>query len=254
MDSFSGNNQDPQSLHKYLYCHANPLNGVDPSGNEFSLTGLTIAMAIGATIGAIGGGIYSHYTGRSLWKSILIGAALGALAGVFIYLLWTGVASGALQRFFWDSRTFSTISRQYWQKFGPAAGRSLHHWLIPQRLANLFPIPQGILNAGFNLMELPNLIGGIGLNTWMGFAVRWGGCRMVVAVLVENGIRVLIPVTAWASYHAGKWLSNEITGSTINFAEGATATPINLTLDEERQMQDDTGNFLLEELDRAEEN
>jgi len=35
MDPFAGNNEDPQSLHKYLYCHANPVNGIDPSG-EFS--------------------------------------------------------------------------------------------------------------------------------------------------------------------------------------------------------------------------
>lgn len=26
--------QDPQSLHKYLYCHANPVNGIDPSGES----------------------------------------------------------------------------------------------------------------------------------------------------------------------------------------------------------------------------
>ena len=32
LDPYSGNNQDPQSLHKYLYCHANPFNGIDPSG------------------------------------------------------------------------------------------------------------------------------------------------------------------------------------------------------------------------------
>lgn len=32
MDPFGGNRQDPQSLHKYLYCHANPVNNVDPSG------------------------------------------------------------------------------------------------------------------------------------------------------------------------------------------------------------------------------
>ncbi|MGH2272577.1 RHS repeat-associated core domain-containing protein [Anaerohalosphaeraceae bacterium U12dextr] len=31
-DPFVGNGTDPQSLHKYLYCHANPVNGVDPSG------------------------------------------------------------------------------------------------------------------------------------------------------------------------------------------------------------------------------
>ncbi len=32
MDPYAGNNEDPQSLHKYLYCHANPTNSVDPSG------------------------------------------------------------------------------------------------------------------------------------------------------------------------------------------------------------------------------
>jgi RHS repeat-associated protein len=32
MDEFRGNNRDPQSLHKYLYAHANPINNVDPSG------------------------------------------------------------------------------------------------------------------------------------------------------------------------------------------------------------------------------
>ena len=33
MDSYEGNNQDPQSLHKYHYCHDNPVNAVDPSGH-----------------------------------------------------------------------------------------------------------------------------------------------------------------------------------------------------------------------------
>ncbi len=32
MDDFAGNNSDPQSLHKYLYCHANPINAIDPTG------------------------------------------------------------------------------------------------------------------------------------------------------------------------------------------------------------------------------
>ena len=35
VDPYSGNMQDPQSLHKYLYCHANPVNGWDPSGMEW---------------------------------------------------------------------------------------------------------------------------------------------------------------------------------------------------------------------------
>ncbi|MFW6154176.1 MAG: putative Ig domain-containing protein [Planctomycetota bacterium] len=32
LDPWAGNEQDPPSLHKYLYCHADPVNHVDPSG------------------------------------------------------------------------------------------------------------------------------------------------------------------------------------------------------------------------------
>lgn len=34
MDSFEGRNEDPLSLHKYLYAQADPVNIIDPSGNE----------------------------------------------------------------------------------------------------------------------------------------------------------------------------------------------------------------------------
>lgn len=33
MDSYEGCQGDPLSLHKYLYCHADPVNRIDPSGN-----------------------------------------------------------------------------------------------------------------------------------------------------------------------------------------------------------------------------
>jgi len=32
MDTYAGNNQDPLSLHKYLYAHNNPVNNTDPTG------------------------------------------------------------------------------------------------------------------------------------------------------------------------------------------------------------------------------
>src|SRR4029453_14219249 len=32
VDRFAGKFEDPQSLHKYLYAHANPINNTDPSG------------------------------------------------------------------------------------------------------------------------------------------------------------------------------------------------------------------------------
>ena len=52
VDPFSGNNADPQSLHKYLYAHANPVNMVDPSG-LFSIIKVVIVLVVIAII-AIG--------------------------------------------------------------------------------------------------------------------------------------------------------------------------------------------------------
>jgi RHS repeat-associated protein len=41
-DTYEGNNQDPISLHKYLYANADGVNKIDPSGNSgFDLTSLT---------------------------------------------------------------------------------------------------------------------------------------------------------------------------------------------------------------------
>jgi len=43
MDPLAGNNRDPQSLHKYLYCHANPVNAIDPSGQFIATIGSLIS-------------------------------------------------------------------------------------------------------------------------------------------------------------------------------------------------------------------
>ena len=46
LDPFDGNSEDPQSLHKYAYAHADPVNDIDPSG-EF--LGLTLAQTLQIT-------------------------------------------------------------------------------------------------------------------------------------------------------------------------------------------------------------
>ena len=49
LDPFAGNMSDPQSLHKYLYAHADPINGIDPSGEFFNfLYGFTAEMKLQA--------------------------------------------------------------------------------------------------------------------------------------------------------------------------------------------------------------
>ncbi|MHC5062140.1 MAG: RHS repeat-associated core domain-containing protein, partial [Planctomycetota bacterium] len=60
IDPFAGNNRDPQSLHKYLYVHANPINNVDPSGqmigsivdlaNTISARAMMTWMSYGGTV------------------------------------------------------------------------------------------------------------------------------------------------------------------------------------------------------------
>lgn len=40
LDTYEGNTQEPQSLHKYQYGGANPIDRVDPNGNEFTASGV----------------------------------------------------------------------------------------------------------------------------------------------------------------------------------------------------------------------
>jgi len=46
MDPFAGSNRDPQSLHKYLYVHCNPVNGIDPTGETFLGTVSAISIRV----------------------------------------------------------------------------------------------------------------------------------------------------------------------------------------------------------------
>ncbi|MBY0586559.1 putative Ig domain-containing protein [bacterium] len=52
LDPYIGNPQSPLSLHKYLYAHADPINGKDPSGMFFSAS-------IGGSFASIAGGLSS---------------------------------------------------------------------------------------------------------------------------------------------------------------------------------------------------
>jgi hypothetical protein len=42
MDTYEGDNEDPQSLHKYTYCHSDGVNRSDPTGNFGPLAGVII--------------------------------------------------------------------------------------------------------------------------------------------------------------------------------------------------------------------
>ena len=79
MDTYEGNDEDPQSLHKYLYAENNPANSTDPSGRQIDDILATAAFSVG--LGAtIGGGLGYYISGTTK------GAAFGALGGGLIGL------------------------------------------------------------------------------------------------------------------------------------------------------------------------
>ncbi|HID22137.1 MAG TPA: hypothetical protein EYP14_07015 [Planctomycetaceae bacterium] len=125
-----------------------------------------------------------------------------------------GRAFTRVGRSFFDPRSWRVISEEYWAIRGPAMGRSLHHWLIPQRWRF---VPSGIRNAGFNLVELPSLWGvfhpSLSLNSWMGFAPRWGGTQRFFALAVENGIRGGIPLSLFSSACGGYIIGDVLWGA-----------------------------------------
>ena len=55
LDSHTGDAYDPQSLHRYLYCQANPVNGIDPSGHDFELVavGMDAVDALAGSLDAV---------------------------------------------------------------------------------------------------------------------------------------------------------------------------------------------------------
>ena len=77
MDVYEGNSQDPLSLHKYLYVSDNPVNLVDPSGNEGVADSLT-ALAINTTLTTLAISVPLRAL-QLAWK-VAHGANLGAAA------------------------------------------------------------------------------------------------------------------------------------------------------------------------------
>jgi RHS repeat-associated protein len=80
MDPYAGNMQDPQSLHKYTYCHNNPINAVDPSGLMIG-GGYTLSevLMISAIMGLLCGIVTYNVTG-SVTAAIVVGVGIFLLS------------------------------------------------------------------------------------------------------------------------------------------------------------------------------
>ncbi|SFJ28094.1 RHS repeat-associated core domain-containing protein [Planctomicrobium piriforme] len=87
LDPFFGQLNDPQSLHKYLYVHGDPITGIDPNGREFTVAGLVSGISIGAISGAIAGAAIEGTRAaikQQSFQAIAYSTVTGALSGAFI--------------------------------------------------------------------------------------------------------------------------------------------------------------------------
>jgi hypothetical protein len=63
MDSWMGNNIDPQSLHKYVYTYSDPVNGIDPSG-KMAMVDIGTAVSISSVLLMASSNTVNPFTSR----------------------------------------------------------------------------------------------------------------------------------------------------------------------------------------------
>jgi len=142
MDSFEGDQVDPLSLHKYLYCSANPLNIIDPSGHDGDLVSLQVTMTEDMKVAAdVATSVFRAYNkARSVLDTISMIADLtkaiddGTLTQVF-----TQIESG------WVGKAVNFSGEEAIEKFGQGFEQSLPYAITwaPQLLVDM--------NSGNNL-------------------------------------------------------------------------------------------------------
>jgi len=184
--------QDPvginADLNFYAFVKGDPVNYIDPTG-EFAV--------IGALIGGGGNFLWQLYQNGGRiecvnWWQVGAWALTGSGAGLIGRAGFSGVT-----RFFWDPRKFTTISKQYWGP-GGAGGMSLDHWAISQAAGRSGAVPQGVVNGGWNLLQMP-----ASWNTWLGFAPNWGGTQALLAQGGRVAVQGTVAGTAAGSLYGG---------------------------------------------------
>jgi RHS repeat-associated protein len=84
LDPFFGNMNDPQSFHKYLYAHSDPINNYDPSGN-MSIGGTLSSVAICTGIASLSINVAAGVKNTMSGKSFFPDASLIGISGSVYY-------------------------------------------------------------------------------------------------------------------------------------------------------------------------
>ena len=153
MDPFAGNMQDPQSLHKYLYCHANPINNIDPTGKFSFVELLTVAAIVGGILAATAG-LVTAFNKESTVEDVVWAQVKWFIIGFLI--------SAAIYGAFWSLRTlWFWIFPANQIASNPGIQSRLHHFASSchsywtdhfKQIASRFNLN---INDAWNLGEIP---------------------------------------------------------------------------------------------------
>jgi RHS repeat-associated protein len=142
-------------LNLYAYCLNDPVNMADPSGD---MPFFVVTAVIGAVVGAVVGGVIAAANGRSVLAGVVVGAAVGGLAG-----LGLGAAAGAM-----FAGSFTASASAVWAGFTVASATVAANGLgagaqyIWNNVKEAFGVAQPLVSNGVGRGASPNAIGRAG--------------------------------------------------------------------------------------------
>jgi len=121
MDSFEGRFSDPQTLHKYLYAHANPVMFVDPSGNFSLLESINNLV--------IRGMVWMSVRMPFTYRAMMLAFEAFVPAEVAVGLPTFGAAAGVSGLAVWRTSKELPALRALWNSNKLKAGNDFETWI-----------------------------------------------------------------------------------------------------------------------------
>jgi RHS repeat-associated protein len=150
-DTWMGRNHDPVTLHKYLYTHSDPVNGIDPSGKA-GLFGFSVAQNINAilittSVVTTGFELYSYGTGAKEVTAKNLGfTTLALLSGPLAGKLIRGVSAARAAKIIENALLSGNVGKLLLRSGKTNA--SVLRRFIPSGAKNTFK-PSGTIKSGF---------------------------------------------------------------------------------------------------------